>query len=132
MSPRAKEQTCDASTYMVDGWQGYVPALSGMRSGRQEFKITFEDGRFVSAVELEALAPLSPADAAGLGWLTMTQAAARCRCSLTWFSRNWKGWGLHPSRLGRLLFDEKEIDTLLKDKRISRRGRPRKVRGLRA
>lgn len=137
---QAKRQSGEAGTYIIDGWQGYVPALSGMRPGRQEFTITFEDGRFVSAVELEALAPLRPTAAAGLsdsatpefGWLTMSQAAARCRCSLTWFSRNWKGWGLHPSRLGRLLFDETEIDTLLKDKRITRRGRPQKVRGLRA
>ena len=64
------------------------------------------------------------------GWLTMKQAAAKCRCSCSWFSRNWKEWGLHPSRLGRFLFDEKEIAALLDDKRITRRGRPRKVRGL--
>ena len=64
------------------------------------------------------------------GWLTMAQAAAKCRCSLYWFSRNWRGWGLHPSRLGRLLFDEIELEGLLKSKRLSRRGRPRKVRGL--
>lgn len=64
------------------------------------------------------------------GWLTMKQAAAKCRCSLFWFSRNWKEWGLHPSHLGRFLFDEKEIEKLLNDHRISRRGRPRKVRGL--
>lgn len=63
------------------------------------------------------------------GWLTMAQAAAKCRCSLYWFSRNWRGWGLHPSRLGRLLFDEIEIENLLKGKRLIRRGRPRKVRG---
>ena len=69
--------------------------------------------------------PAPPQD----GWFTMEQAAVKCRCSLTWFSRNWKAWGLHPSRLGRFLFDEKEIDVLLKEKRITCRGRPRIVRG---
>lgn len=60
------------------------------------------------------------------GWLTMEEAAGKLRCSKFWFSRHWKGWGLHPSRLARLLFREEELDALLAKKRVSYRGRPRK------
>lgn len=66
------------------------------------------------------------------GWLTMIEAAAKCRCSLHWFSRNWRAWGLRPSKVGRLLFDEKEVEAFLRSHRVRQRGRPRKVRGLHA
>ena len=66
------------------------------------------------------------------GWLTMKEAAAKCRCSLFWFSRNWRSWGLRPSKVGRLLFDEKEVDAFLRSHRVRQRGRPRNVRGLHA
>jgi len=134
-----KRQVDDVSSYIVDGWKNYVPVLPAFGPGRQEFKLVYEDGRLMESTELPASATQQLGDPGGRdssvttpGWLTMLQAAAKCRCSLTWFSRNWKGWGLHPSRLGRLLFDEQEIETLLKGKRISRRGRPPKVRGQRA
>lgn len=129
---KPKGQDDKTSPYIIDGWQNYVPALPAWGPGRQEFRLIYDDGRLIESVEVPASSSRPAASGTPAGWLTMSQAAARCRCSLTWFSRNWKGWGLHPSRLGRLLFDETEIDTLLKDKRISRRGRPRKVRGLRA
>jgi len=145
---------------IVDGWQGYVPVLPARGPGRQEFRLVYEDGRLMESAELPASPPnagltleaaardkahnsvpvtftpaptaVAPPPAPQDGRLTMSQAAVKCRCSLTWFSRNWKAWGLRPSRLGRFLFDVVEIDTLLTEKRITYRGRPRKVRGPRA
>ncbi len=127
-----KGRNAKAGTYIVDGWQYYVPALPAFKSGRQEFKLVYDNGRLIESVEVPASSSRPAASGAPAGWLTMAQAAAKCRCSLYWFSRNWRGWGLHPSRLGRLLFDESEIENMLKGKRLVRRGRPSKVRGLRA
>lgn len=64
------------------------------------------------------------------GWLTMTEAATKCRCSLFWFSRNWRSWGLRPAKLGRLLFDAKEVEMFLRSRVVQQRGRPRKMRRL--
>jgi len=49
------------ATYIIDGWRGVVPVLSGLRSGRQAFEITFENGRFVSSAELALDSTASPA-----------------------------------------------------------------------
>lgn len=64
------------------------------------------------------------------GWLTMKEAATKCRCSLFWFSRNWRSWGLRPAKLGRLLFDAKEVEMFLRSRVVRPRGRPAKVRRL--
>lgn len=121
-------------TYIVDMWKNYVPALPAFGPGRQEFRLVYESGRLIESVEIPSSALPQPAAVAApaSGWLTMAQAAKKCCCSLWWFSRNWKDWGLRPSRMGRLLFDAGEIEKLLQEKRITRRGRPRKIVGDRA
>lgn len=60
------------------------------------------------------------------GWLTMRQAAAKLRCGYCYFSGKWREWGLHPTKVGQRLFNEKELEELLMRRRISHRGRPRK------
>ena len=63
------------------------------------------------------------------GWLTMSQAAAKLRCSYFHLSRNWRRWGLHPTQFGKIIFAEKELDDFLRRNRVTRRGRPRKQKG---
>jgi hypothetical protein len=65
--------------------------------------------------------PLVAAD-----YLNLRRTAARLDHSYFWLSRNYKRLGLRPSRVGgKLLFERKEIDQLLKRLKIGVSGRPR-------
>ncbi|HAZ07630.1 MAG TPA: hypothetical protein DCZ01_03690 [Elusimicrobia bacterium] len=130
MEPKGRADK--AGTYIIDGWQGYVPALSGMRSGRQEFKITFEDGRHVSSVELEDSAP-PPSAATGLGFITMATAAKLLHQSYWSLSRRWKQLGLKPRRVGkRYFFTVEDIRAMIARQCTPalKKGKQRRVVGL--
>lgn len=135
---KAKGQDDESNPYIIDGWKGYVPALPAFKSGHQEFKLVYEDGRLIESVEVPTSAPTAAASSApGVlpvpaapqdGWLSMRQAAGKMRRSYSWFSRNWRGMGFHPTAGRPLLFEEKEIEGYLQGHRVRRsRGRPRKA-----
>lgn len=57
--------------------------------------------------------------------------------SYFWLSRNWKQLGLRPTSpkpgsRARRMFEAKEIDEFMRDNKFTRRGRPRKTKGLNA
>lgn len=59
-------------------------------------------------------------------YLNLRRTAVRLDHSYFWLSRNYKRLGLRPSRVGgKLLFERKEVDQLLKRLKIGVSGRPR-------
>lgn len=59
-------------------------------------------------------------------YLNLRRTAARLDHSYFWLSRNYRRLGLRPSRIGgKLLFERKEVDHLIKRLKIGISGRPR-------
>src|SRR3989338_7270688 len=97
---KPEERAKNAGTYIiVDGWQNYVPVLSALGSGHQEFKLTYDDGRLIESVELPA-SSTKPVETAGFGYLSMRETAKVLHQSYFWFSRHWRSLGLKPRRVG--------------------------------
>ena len=62
-------------------------------------------------------------------YMNLRRTAARLDHSYFWLSRNYRRLGLRPSRVGgKLLFERKEVDQLLKRLRVGLRGRPKSAR----
>ena len=59
-------------------------------------------------------------------YLNLRRTAARLDHSYFWLSRNYRRLGLRPSRIGgKLLFERREVDLLLKRQKVGVSGRPR-------
>ena len=59
-------------------------------------------------------------------YMNLRRTAARLDHSYFWLSRNYRRLGLRPSRIGgKLLFERREVDQLLKRQKVGVSGRPR-------
>lgn len=62
----------------------------------------------------------------GGDYMNLRRTAGRLDHSYFWLSRNYKRLGLRPSKVGgKLLFERREVDQLLKRLKVGASGRPR-------
>ncbi len=80
--------------------------------------------------KLTILDPMPSPPLALPGWLPMGEAAKRLGMSYSWLAHHWRDMGLHPTKYAqRRLFEVAELDTFMRRRRVTYRGRPPKKRG---
>jgi hypothetical protein len=99
---------------------------------RQSYRLIVHDGRLVELTRISGEVKDRSSEMQA-GWVSMRTAAKRLAHSYTWMSRSWRELGLHPRRMGSVLFfPEAEIAGVIERQRPLgiRRGRPRKIIGI--
>lgn len=99
---------------------------------RRCFRLIIEGGQLLELKEIDEQVK----DRAGElqpGWVSLRTASKRLAHSYSWMSRHWRGMGLHPRKMGSVLFfKEADISALIERQRPLGRapGRPRKIVGI--
>lgn len=99
---------------------------------RRCFRLIIEGGQLLELKEIDE----EVKDRAGElqpGWVSLRTASKRLAHSYSWMSRRWREMGLHPRKMGSVLFfKETDISALIERQRPlgHRPGRPRKVVGI--
>ena len=101
-------------------------------TGRRAYRLTMENGTMVELAALDiGERTLAQGPDTNSAYLVMRNAAKYLRHGYTWISRNWRSMGLHPRRVGRVLFfARKDLDALIDKQRPQGATKRKKVIGI--
>lgn len=131
MTPHLNEQQGAGASGAASDVSSLLGALLSSQ-GRRCFRLIISDGQLLELKEVDE----EVKDRAGElqpGWVSLRTASKRLAHSYSWMSRHWRGMGLHPRKMGSVLFfKETDISALIERQRPLGRGpgRPRKVVGI--